>query len=201
MSTASVLPDIDDCVRLYLTAYERVGTEPFAAERLDPDVRPDDRGRLLDLAVAYGLLTFDGSRYAVRCPPDASPERWRSRGAERATRVRRAVSERHEPDGSPAEADTLALDGRTYASAFVLPSDDVATVAGAVAAARGDDHDGVVLRSRADLANEVQRLADRLGDRSEIAGTSLSTPMRKESTDVAGDHKDDLEFRLFLRPD
>lgn len=201
MSTVSVLPDIDDCVDLYLTAAERSGTEPFTPERLDLDATPDETQRLCDLAVAYGLLTFDGTRYAVRCDPDASADRWRSLGAERGTRIHRALAEQlgADEDGERDGGDALTFEGRTFASAFVTPSDDFEAVADAVASASADEHDGVVLRSQADFASEVQRFADRLCTESEIEDTSLSAPLRKESSDVAGDHKDDLEFRLFLR--
>lgn len=201
MTTASVLPDVDDCIDLYLTAYEQSGTEPFIAEHLDLDVASGEARRLLDLAVAYGLLTVDGTSYVVRCEPDASVERWQSLGAERATQVHRLLSDRtgSDADSESGDADTLMFEGKTFTSAFVTPSDDFEDVALATARARTDDHDGVVLRTRADFANGVQRFADRLCDRSEVAETALSTPLRKESSDVAGDHKDDLEFRLFLR--
>lgn len=201
MTTASVLPDINDCIDLYLTAYDQSSRESFTMEELDLNVTSDDTRRLLDLAVAYGFLTFDGTRYSVRSEPSASADRWEALGTERARRVHRALSNRTGPetDVESGVADTLMFEGKTFISAFVTQSDDFEAVADTIASTRTDDHDGVVLRSQADFANEVQRFADRLCDQSDVAETSLSTPLQKESSDVAGNHKDNLEFRLFLR--
>lgn len=199
MTTANELPEFDSCIDMYLTAYEQHGTEPFTPDRLDLDLTADEYQRLLELAVAYGLLEFDGMSYNVRCAPDAPADRWQSVVTARMTRIQRAIPD-HAGTGEYSDAgdtEKLTYDGGSFAGVFVTESDDFDAVADAVASV-SDDHDGVVLRSPAALANEAQRFADRLCERSEASKTPLSVPFEKESSDIIGDSKDDLEFRLVL---
>lgn len=201
MTTANELPGFDGCIDMYLTAYEQHGTEPFTPDRLDLDLAADEYQRLLELAVAYGLLEFDGTSYNVRCEPDAPADRWQSVVTARMTRIQRAIPDRAGTDERSDAGDTeeLTYDGGSFAGVFVTESDDFDAVADTVASVP-DDYDGIVLRSPAALANEVQRFADRLCDQSEVSETPLSVPFEKESSDVVGDDKDDLEFRLVLNP-
>lgn len=199
MTPANVLPEFDDCINLYLTAYEQYGTEPFTPDQLDVGSVDEDQ-RLLELGVAYGFLEFDGTSYNVKCEPGASAERWQSVATARVMRIQRAIgncsgigdaSDVGDPEG-------LTFEGETFASAFVTESDNFNAIADTVSSVSTNDHNGVVLRSPADLANEVQRFADCLCDPSEVSETPLSASLKKEYTDVVGDQKDDLEFRLFL---
>lgn len=200
MTIENVLPGFDDCIDLYLTVYDQYGTEPFTPDQLDLDLAADEFQRLLNFAVAYGLLAFDGTSYNIRCEPGAPADRWQSLATDRVTRIRRAIPNRARMDTIPDAGDLeeLTFEGETFTSAFVTELDDFDAVADTVASVASDDHDGVVLRSPADLANEVQRFADRLCDQSEVLKTPLSDPLQKEYSDVVGDDKDDLEFRLFL---
>jgi hypothetical protein len=194
--TGDSLPALDACVRLHATAHERFGTEPFAPDAIDD---PDEgRNRTLsarlDLLVAYGLLdrTGDG-RYRVRCPPDSPLDRWRDRYDERAEALYGRIAQ---SDG----ADRIAHGGAVYRSVRVADGASLDAVADAVAASAPDDGDaaGVILRSSPEFADRVQRMADDLAD-SAGAGGDLPARYEKEGTDLVGDHKDGLEFRLFLR--
>lgn len=195
MTTANVLPRFEDCIEAYLAAYDRFGTDPFAPERLEPADRD-----LLELGVAYGLFAFDGTAYRVRCEPGSGAERWERAVGARVTRIQRAVSERARTAGdSDAAGDAgLTHGGDTFATAFVTADDDFDAVVDTVHAAAPEDHDGVVLRSPADLANDVQRFADRLCEERAAAETPLPGSFEKVASDVVGSDKDDLEFRLFL---
>lgn len=200
MTDRDVRPRLAECVGLYRRAYERHGTDPFTAERLDGR---DDR-ELLDLSVAYGLLAFDGEAYRVRCAPDATDDCWRSAMRDRADAIRRAVSDATAGDDGGATDERagskVSHGGRTYTSVFVAPSDDFDAVVRAVGRAHRADGHGVVLRSPGDYAGEVQRFADQLCDPAAVAETSLAEQFQKESSDVVGHDKDALEFRLFLGP-
>ena len=198
MTTANALPRFEDCIALYRTAYEQFGTDPFTPEQIDVSGKRDRT--LFELAVAYGLLSFDGTTYSVRCEPGASADRWERVVNDRVTRIQRAVSDRARTAGGPdtGGAADLTHRGAIYASAFVIAAAEFEAVVDTVERVVDRDHDGVVLRAPADLANEIQRFADRLCDGSAMAGTELPGPLCKESTDVVGGDKDDLEFRLFL---
>lgn len=192
------LPALDACVRLYATAHERFGTDPFAPDRIEADDPDGDHDRplsaRLDLLVAYGLLDrADGGRYRVRCPPDAPLDRWRDRYGERAEALYGRIAQ---SDG----ADRIAHGGAAYRSVRVADGASLDAVADAVAASTPEDGDaaGVVLQSSPEFADRVQRMADDLADPAG-AGGDLPARYEKEGTDLVGDHKDSLEFRLFLR--
>lgn len=190
------LPALDACVRLHATAHERFGTDPFAPDAIDDPDEGRDRplSARLDLSVAYGLLdrTGDG-RYRVRCPPDAPHERWRDRYEERADALYQRVAR---TDG----ADRITHEGEQYRDVRVPDGTSLDPVADAVAASTPENGSaaGVVLRSSPEFADRVQRMADDLTDPSG-AGGDLPARYEKEGTDLVGDHKDSLEFRLFLR--
>lgn len=194
----ATLPYFDVCLDLYRIAYDQQGTDSFVPNELDWYHPEHERDRILDLAVAYSLLTTDGTVYSVTCKPDASAECWESVAEDRADRVKQALST---PDGdkdSDAGRQSLTYDGEEYASVRVEDGDNFAAVAEAVSDVRLDRWKGVVLRSPGDYANEVQRFADRFEESTNVDNVPLSTPLRKEYSDVEGSSKDALEFRLFL---
>lgn len=204
MTNPTRLPRLEDCVDLYLRAFDRHGTGTFAPEALDARRSSQERDRLLELAVAYGLLSTDGTTYTVNCPPDAPEGDWQSGLVDRADRIRQTLhdqlaDETDSPSPGPAERG-ISYDDRTFSSTFVSDSTDFEETAAAVASVARDSHDGVVLRSAGDRANKVQRFADRLCDPTETDDLPFSTALQKEHTDVVGDDTDDLEFRLFLVP-
>lgn len=203
-------PRLDDCADLCTAAYRSVGMEPFDADQLDVSRKDDQIEDLLDFAVAYGLLVRDESGYRVRFEPDASADRWDTMAIERAQTVRQAVVDRStgagptrqdEQDGGGEASDEQVIhhDGRRYASVFVTDSEDFDSVVGdVVPAMKASETEGVVFRSAGELANRVQRFADRLCDADVVAGEPLSGPLQKVGSDVEGQDKDTIEFRLFL---
>lgn len=203
-------PRLDDCADLYAAAYRSFGMEAFDAEQIDLSREEDQIQDLLDVAVAYGLLERDDGRYSVRIEPDAAADRWETMAIERAQTVRQAVLDRstgavldHQSDqdggGDASDEQVIHHEGRRYASVFISDSDDFdSAVADVVTAMRTSGTEGVVLRSTSELANRVQRFADRLCDADAVARESLSGPLQKVGSDVEGEDKDTLEFRLFL---
>ncbi|MFC4246862.1 hypothetical protein ACFOZ7_07595 [Natribaculum luteum] len=208
MATSSSLPAIDRCIDLYLTAYGRFGDDPFSSASIadywtsSSESSDANLEQLLSLLVAYGLVErTDDDQYRVRCSPDDDVSRWNERAKLRAETLRRAVTAARD-DGRAAtesEAEPLEYDGASFASVFVTEGDDVDAVATTVANVFDSSERvaGVVLRSSGDAAGHVQQLADSLCDRADPPGRSGS--LEKESSDLVGEHKDDLEFRLFLR--
>lgn len=204
------LPRLDDCVDLYVSAYRSFGMEAFDAEQIDLSREEDQITDHLDFAVAYGLLERDEGGYRVRIDPDAPADRWETMAVERARTVRQAVVDRSTgagPDrqgdrdggGDASDEHLIHHDGRRYASVFVSDSEDFESVVADVVTAMGTGGtDGVVFRSAGELANRVQRFADRLCDADAVAGEPLSGPLQKVGSDVEGEDKDTLEFRLFL---
>ncbi len=207
MATSSSLPAIDRCVDLYLTAYECFGDDPFSSTSIvdhwtSSESSDADLEQLLSLLVAYGLVErTDDDQYRVRCSPDDDVSRWNEQATSRAKTLHHEVTMARD-DGRAAtesEAESLEYDGESFASVFVTEGDDVDAVATTVANAfdSSDPVAGVVLRSSGDAAGHVQQLADSLCDRDDPTGRSRT--LEKESSDLVGEHKDDLEFRLFLR--
>lgn len=194
----ATLPRLDACLDLYRTAYDQHGSAAFTKSELDWDHPESDRDHIVNLAVAYGLLTTDGTVYTVTCEPGDSEECWKSAIEERTQRVRQALTTHTSSGDDHADSQSLSYEGEEYASVQVEDGDDFAAVVETVSDVNLGRWDGVVLRAPGDYANEVQRFADRLGDPTELSDMSLSTPLQKEFSDVEGSSKDTLEFRLFL---
>ncbi|AGB35977.1 hypothetical protein [Natronococcus occultus] len=195
------LPGLEDVLELYAAALDRYGSEPFTLGQAQRELSSEASSRLLELGIAYGLFEFDGDRgaYAVRAEPDAPIEEWRSDAIDRAERLRAAALDRtsgtdHAEDG----VETLTHDSRQFASVAVDEDPTVEAVGERLAALPLEEYAGVALRSPGERASAVQRLADRLCESSVTDETSLERPFRKESTDVVGADKDELEFQLFL---
>lgn len=198
---AGELPRLEDVLELYAAAVDRYGTEPFTRAQAQRELAIDASSKLLELGVAYGLFEFDGDDgvYAVRADPDASIEEWRSDAIERAERLRAAAGGRTSGDDRAEDGvETLTHDSRRFASAAVDEDPTVEAVGERLSALPLEEYAGVVLRSPGERASAVQRLADRLCEPSITDETALERAFQKESTDVVGADKDELEFRLFL---
>jgi len=214
MTPSEQLPAIDACIDLYTRLYDRHGRAAFDPESLsrrsaDGDEEPpgdESLPRLLDLLVAYGLLdrTREG-RYRVRCAPDERLDRWQARTATRVETLHGLVprttsgSPGRSPSGSGGGRETLRHAGDEFASVRVTGADDLdsVTIALREALAEAPSAVGVVLRSPGDLAADVQRLADELPSGVEVDDETWS--FEKATTDLVGEDKDHLDFRLFLR--
>jgi hypothetical protein len=210
MTLPETFPQIENCIDLYLAIHDRYGTEMFHPDALAGWLDTHDSVDLpadvhfLDLLVAYGLLArhHDG-RYRVRCAPDEDLDRWRTKAAIRVEslyqRVHRVTGS--SPTGSTDEhgRERLQHDGEAFVSLRVTHPDDLDSTSATLRTVL-DEHPecvGIVFRSPGELAAEVQRFTDGLCDLS-MTATGERT-FEKVTTELVGDHKDDLEFRLFLR--
>ncbi len=216
MPAGDSLPAIDGCIELYLAIDDAFDTASFDLDDLDRALSPTgpdgvssrdrERRRRLDLLVAYGLLTrTDDGAYRVRCVSDAGVAEWERKAAARARELhrrtrRRATAGRPSAGESSDRTPTVVHAGEEFRSVFVDGDTDFDSVV-ATLAARGDDAEsaGVVFRAPGEAANRVQRLADRLCDDETAAETTLTDRFEKTHTDLVGEDKDALEFRLFLR--
>jgi hypothetical protein len=215
MSTLETLPAIDDCIDLYVRIYDRYGTDAFDPEDLSRHLSNRARGadvpadgqpliRLLHLLVAYGLLARQRDEcYRVRCAPDENPDRWRAKTAPRVETLYQRVQRSTNPSGdeptSDSECETLWHDGEAFVSIRVTDIADLDSARTTIQPTM-DEHSectGVVLRSSGALAAEVQRFADGICESPTTAGGERV--FEKEATDLVGEDKNDLEFRLFLR--
>lgn len=214
MPTTETLPAIDSCIDLYVQVHDLYGAGAFDTDDLSRRLSTLDDGtalptdvepltRLLNLLCAYGLLNRhrDG-RYRVRCAPDESLDRWQAKTATRVEslyqRVHRTMNpSRDKPTGDSGRT-ALWHDGYAFASIHVTDSADLNSAQTSIQTAI-DEHPecaGIVLRSPGELAAEVQRFADGLCE--PAATASGERAFEKVTTDLVGDDKNDLEFRLFL---
>lgn len=213
MSTTETLPSIDDCIDLYAQIHDRYGDGTF-----DPDDLRRQSGtreetgvedsqsltRLLDLLVAYGLLDrHSDGRYRVRCDPDETPDRWRAKASTRVEslyqRVQRTTTPSRDRPTDDTGPDTLSHEGDAFVSVYVTSTADLDSTRADVRTAADErpEFAGIVLRSPGELAGEIQRFADSLCGSE--APTGGERTFEKVTTDLIGDDKNDLEFRLFLR--
>jgi len=215
MSPTETLPEIDECIDLYLHAHDFYGVDTFGVDDLsrrlggredgtDLPARTDSLTRLLDLLTAYGLLDrHQDGRYRVRCEPDEGLDRWRASAATRVEalhrRVRRTVDLSPEERTRSPEPETIRYDGNLFVSVLVKDAADLDAARADVRAAMDDhpEYGGVVLRSPGELAAEVQRFADELCE--PAATPAGNRRFEKVTTNLVGTDKDDLEFRLLLR--
>ena len=195
------LPAIERCIGLYLSAYDVFGEASFSFDALATSI---DQGaeieHTLDLLIAYGLVErTDESRYRICRQPDEEVAKWREYAADRAETLHELVSERREPSRATSERERLQHGGESYASIYVTGDDTVGTVIETARQAldASTDDTGLVLRSPADEAGHVQQVADTL--REGVPEANRPQRFEKEYSTVVGDHKDDIEFRLFLR--
>ncbi|TYL36913.1 hypothetical protein CV102_19320 [Natronococcus pandeyae] len=210
MTTLESLPAIESCLETYRVAYASFDERPFSTAELadhedGPESSASDLEYRLTLLVAYGLVDrIDDDRYRVRCSPDESPARWRERAAERAETLHRLITAStatQRPATAEPDPGRLKRDDDTFASVFVGGHDDVDSVATAAATALdgGDALAGIVLRTSGARADRAQRIADHLCAPEITDRTDLDSSFEKGFSDVVGDSKDELEFRLFLR--
>lgn len=206
---------LDDCLDLYLHAWELLGDRAFTPAELAERLVEQNRGieyatgeggpqRHLDLLVVSGLLgRTEGGRYRIRCAPDQDLETWQERRAKRTEAIHWEVQRRRtDRSARDDESDTeiLRRRGATFADVHVDDGIGFDELTRRVVAVLEDasNVDGVVLRAPAELTGHVQQQADDLCDRDRAADADRPA-FEKITADVVGEHKDDLEYRLYLR--
>lgn len=204
--TVAHLPDLDNCVTVYLDAWNEFGSDAFSVsdavdelhQRDAADNGPDDSSlqRQLDLLAAYGLLEkVPESRYRVQCRPEETQLEWWERLESQVETLHDAVHETHRTESIENEHALLTYRGHKYVGFFV---DDQTEFSDVVNDLRDVEelHNGIALRSPATIADSVQDLADRLCD----ANKEDVQAFEKVNSEVKGADNDDLEFRLYVTP-
>lgn len=221
MTSEPSLPRVDVCAELYVDVWDLFGEQPFDPDDLSRRLAEyerdiclitgsDEPERHLDLLAAYGLLERnDDGRYWIRCPPDESVERWHQALRPQLETVhewvhrlkRRRTDDPDSDENGTEDAIVARRNGKPYAS---IDLDEDATFRAIVpelteSIDRHPDVAGVTLRSPAALTGDVQQLADRLCSAETMA--EIDCPrFEKVTSEVVGEHKNNLEYRLYLRP-
>lgn len=206
---------LDDCLDLYLYTWKLFGDQTFTLAELTERLVKRNRGieyatgegepeRHLDFLVAYGLLKrVDDDHYRIQCTPEEDLETWQKRQAARTETIYRYVQRQRtnrsdENEGSDGEV--LRRYGMTLIDVPIDNEVGIADLTERVAAASQNTSniDGVMLRASAELSGHVQQLADGLCDRERVPDAEYPA-FEKATADVVGEHKDDLEYQLYLR--
>jgi len=199
MTDEDRLPALDECTELYLTAFEEFGTERFDADEITSEAATDDVERVLDLAVAYGLLDQMGEAYEIAVEPDAPQRRWTATIISRMDRIRNSIESAWNSSGGVTQQGLdVVQDETTFASVFLPEGEGEAYLRRAMDETVSGETDGFVLRTPATNASTLQRLADRLCSGEQRDQPTEYGRFEKESTDVIGSGKDSLEFRIYL---
>lgn len=217
MVTKRSSPDIEECAALYLDVWELFETRAFEpgelAERLVEHDREiahitgdDEPERHLDVLVEYGLVTRDDGQYRIRCTPEEDVETWRETlqaPPEAIYRlVQRTKRQREKGSSDGDEWDVLERNRERFVSVYATRETDVMDLISAAVERLGEppQYDGIVVRTPAIHTGHVQRLADDLCDADVMAETGVPYHFEKITSNVRGEHKDALEYRLYLRP-
>lgn len=217
MVTKRSSPDIEDCAALYLDVWDLFETRTFEpgelAERLvehDGDITyitgDDEPERHLDVLVEYGLITRDDGQYRIRCTPEEDVEAWRETLQTPPEAIYRLVQrtnrQRQEGPSDGDGWDVLERNGERFVSISATGETDVLGLTTAVVERLDDPprYTGIVIRTPAIHSGHVQQLADDLCDAEAMADAGLPYHFEKVTSTVRGEHKDDLEYRLYLRP-
>lgn len=221
MVTKHSSPDIEDCVTLYLDIWTLFEDRAFEPNELTEQLVEREREisympghtepeRHLDVLVNHGLLTRDDARYRIRCTPEEDVEAWRDELQSPPEAIHRLVQqakrrreeERRQQEPLDGEWDTLERNGETFVSIDADEETDETDLVTAVANRLSDppQYAGIVVRTPAIRTRHVQQLAEELCDADAMATAGLPYHFEKITSDVRGEHKDDLEYRLYLRP-
>lgn len=216
MSTNGLPSDVDDDVVLFHRIWREFEDGWFSVQEFshrllwhEDDVqREKDPKQALNRLVAYGLLRrTDDDRYKIHCKPGDSVAEWHAKIRSRVEAIHQRIhnTEQYESHRSTVgeRKNILRHNGNTYfgvsASEDTEFRDLVKTLKELLE--RGTAHAGVVLRAPATEAAKVQGTADRLYDPNEMAELSCPFCFEKEYSEVVGENKDTLEYRLFLIPE
>lgn len=206
------LPDeFEECIELYLAIWQLFSNQTFSPDTLiqrliDHDYAieyitgDNEPQKQLNLLAAAGLVSqLDEDQYRIRCPPNQGLEYWKDQQSSHIESIYQYI-QRHQEERNTASENRLQRHGATFESVFLTEQTDLSQLTAAVDDALEDASTvtGVVLRSPAELAHHVQQLADQLCDREHIASDNRG-PLEKTTADVVGEHKDDLEYRLYLQ--
>lgn len=215
MASDDSLPNIGECATLFHQVCRTFTDEWFTVEELCKLLRQEkndersheanDLDDFLDLLVAYGLLQRDAKhRYRIRCRPGESATEWHANVEPQIEAIHRHIhtSERSGRTlvTSDKPKDVIPHKEETYLGIFIGEDTEFQELVTVLTELLKQDLDraSIVLRSNANEAATLQGIADRLHDPDVMAEKGCPYRFEKEDTEVVGEHKDDLEYRLFL---
>lgn len=210
--TEDTSSDIEDSIGLYLRVSDIFGTHSFESDELIEQLTGDDVNHVtdgheiehhLDMLVEQGVLNRGDGQYRVRCTPDEDLSTWRKRtcSAETIYRLVQQVKRQQKGESNGNAVEIFEYEGEAFVS---ILADEKTTLPDLVTKTAGrlgqsPTYEGIVLRSPAAQLGHVQQLTDELCNDERIADTDLSYHFEKVASNIRGEHKDDLEYRLYLR--
>ncbi|MGQ5517974.1 hypothetical protein [Halococcus saccharolyticus] len=181
--------------------------EHLVEQSVDQDARflneKDEAKRHLDMLVEYELVNHDDGQYWVHCLPgeDLSAWRERTRSPEAIYRLVQQANQQRERESQLALPETFEYGNEKFVSVPADENTDKMDLASVVAKQtnRSSTFDGIVVRSPADQIGYIQQLADELCDAEAMGEADLPYYFEKVASNIRGEHKDNLEYHLYLR--
>lgn len=200
------LPNLDECVEVYLDVWDVFKTDSFSISEFVVELqsrKPDTDifagggpQRHFDLLVAYGLFEkVSIDRYQVRCSPDETQLEWWQRLETQVETLHNAVHKTHQTTSSEKARPLLTYRGHRYVSLYVDEQTQHTDISDSLEEIE-EFHDGIVLRSPAMIADDVQDIADSLS----AGKLDTEKAFEKVNSEVKGADSSDLEFRLYMNP-
>lgn len=205
-------PAINDCVDLYLHAWDQFGERYFSIEQLIETFSFDEFGilekkeeaqRHLDMLVNYGMLKHNDGQYWAQCGPEEDLSTWREQvsSPEAIYQLVQQAKRQQNFEPGPDSPEILKYEDESFVSLFADENTDKSDLI--TSAADKIDQppasDGIVIRSPADQLGDIQHVADKLCDAKVMTEAGFSYRFEKVISNIRGEHKDDLEYHLYLR--
>ncbi|MFC6964272.1 hypothetical protein [Halocatena marina] len=204
--------DIEDSIGLYLRVLDIFGTDSFESDLLIEQLLEDDVSHVtdgheiehhLDVLVEQGVLNRGDGQYRVRCTPEEDLSTWRERtcSAETIYRLIHQAKRQREGELNGNAVEVFEYKGEAFVSILANEKTTLPDLVTTMTERLGQSstYEGIVLRSPAAQLGHVQQLTDKLCNEKRIADTDLSYHFEKVASNIRGEHKDDLEYRLYLR--
>lgn len=200
------LPNLDECVEIYLNVWDEFRTESFSINEFvvelqsrnpDTDIFADGGPqRQFDLLVAYGLFEkVSSNRYQVRCSPDETQLEWWQQLETQIETLHNAVHQTQQITSGENTHPLLTYRGDRYVSLYINQQTQHTDISESLEEIE-EFHDGIVLRSPAMIADDVQDIADSLS----AGKLNAEEVFEKVNSEVKGADSTDLEFRLYMNP-
>lgn len=205
-------PHIDDSIILYVRIWDVFGEQPVDYEALVACFSDRDSGagigepeleRRLNVLVTHGLVDREDGQYRVQCTSYEDVSAWAERGGVPEA-IYRQVRQAATQIERTSEADAPAVFERENEAFLSLPAEEETNFSALVTEVadrlgRSPAFDGIVIRCPAAVLGVVQQVADELCDADAMAATELPYRFEKVISNIRGENKDDLEYRLYLR--
>lgn len=198
MSGVKSIPKLSRCLQLYRRAYSQHGMDRFTASQVREDDSVEVTEHLLELAVAYGLLDWDGTSFCVAVAPDLDPSEWRSNHGTVLDSICTEISQQLHRPPDPGAKDKSHVETSSAPTLHVSQSDSAREILEQLKTLNIETGSTVVLRAPGEDAAAVQRLTDRLYKMTDKEDRFFSGTIQKGSSSVVGSDKNSLEFEMRL---